>query len=95
MIPIGPDGAVVDPEPAAQVEHCLASLSALAEAAGTDLAQALRLTIYTTALDRFAEINASYEKWFRDDPPARVTIGVADLPRGAAVEVEAIVAVPG
>ena len=78
-----------------QVDHCLGSLAALAEAAGSSLERALRVTVYTTVLDRFDEINAAYAHWFDHDPPARVTIGVAALPRGVAVELEAIVTIPG
>ena len=95
VIPINADGDIVDPEPAVQVDHCLGSLAALAEAAGSNLDHALRVTVYTTMLDRFDEINATYARWFESDPPARVTIGVAALPRGVAVELEAIVGIPG
>src|SRR5688572_8198068 len=95
VIPINVDGDVIDPEPAVQVDHCLSSLAGLAEAAGSTLDHALRVTVYTTMLDRFDEINAAYAHWFERDPPARVTIGVAALPRGAAVELEAIVGIPG
>jgi 2-iminobutanoate/2-iminopropanoate deaminase len=63
------------------------------EAAGTGLDQTLRTTIYTTDLDRFAEINDAYAAFFPDSPPARVTVGVAALPRGARVEIDALVAV--
>jgi len=95
VIPINANGDIVDPEPAVQVDHCLGSLAALAEAAGSNLDHALRVTVYTTMLDRFEEINAAYAHWFERDPPARVTIGVAALPRGVAVELEAIVGIPG
>ena len=95
VIPIDESGEVISEAPADQVEHCLRSLTALAEAAETSLALALRVTIYTTMLDRFAEINDAYAKWFETDPPARVTIGAAALPRGVAVEVEATIAVSG
>lgn len=95
VIPIDEAGEVVSDDPAAQVEHCLRSLTALAEAAGTSLDRALRVTVYTTTLDRFAEINEAYAKWFETDPPARVTIGAAALPRGVSVEAEAIIAISG
>ncbi len=95
VIPINADGNPIDPEPAAQVDHCLGSLTALAEAVGSTLDRALRVTVYTTVLERFDEINAAYAHWFDRDPPARVTIGVAALPRGVAVELEAIVSIPG
>jgi 2-iminobutanoate/2-iminopropanoate deaminase len=95
VLPITDFGQVIDREPAAQVDHCLRSLAGLAEAAGSSLAHALRITVYTTALDRFDEINSCYATWFEADPPARVTIGVAALPRWADIELDAVIAVPG
>jgi 2-iminobutanoate/2-iminopropanoate deaminase len=91
-IPLGGDGEIVGETPGAQTEQCLRNLAAVAEAAGTDLARALRLTVYTTRLDAFAEINEAYARAFGDDPPARVAVGVDELPRGAQVEIDAIVA---
>jgi 2-iminobutanoate/2-iminopropanoate deaminase len=75
-----------------QTAQCLENLSALCRAAGTELARAVRLTIYTTKLEGFAEINEAYGAFFDDEPPARVTIGVAALPMGAQVEIDAVVA---
>ena len=63
-----------------------------ATAAGTSLQSAVRLTIYTTQLDEFAEINEAYAGFFPDDHPARAAVGVAALPKGALVEIDAIVA---
>ncbi|HLY35659.1 MAG TPA: Rid family hydrolase, partial [Candidatus Limnocylindria bacterium] len=58
------------------------------------LGDAVRITIYTTDMSAFAQINDVYESFFESDPPARVAIGVAALPRGAMVEIDAVVAVP-
>ena len=55
---------------------------------------AVRLTLYTTEMSSFAAINEVYELFFESDPPARVAIGVAALPRGAKVEIDAVVAIP-
>jgi len=86
-------GDLVDSSVAAETTKCLENLSAVCRAAGTDLAgSALRLTIYTTRLECFAEINEAYSSFFRDVPPARAAVGVAALPKGAAVEIDAIVA---
>ena len=52
----------------------------------------MRLTIYMTDLAAFAEVNEVYASFFADDPPARVTVGVAQLPKGAQVEIDAVVA---
>jgi 2-iminobutanoate/2-iminopropanoate deaminase len=77
---------------AAETTRCMENLQAVCRAAGTDLAHALRLTIYTTRLEDFGEINDAYGAFFADAPPARVTIGVATLPKGASVEIDAVVA---
>jgi len=52
----------------------------------------VRVTIYMTDLVAFAEVNDLYDGFFDDEPPARVTVGVAQLPKGAQVEIDAIVA---
>ena len=75
-----------------ETAHCLRNLTAVCSAAGTTLDRALRLTIYTTRLEGFAEINDAYAAFFGDAPPARAAIGVAALPKGAQVEIDAIVA---
>ncbi|HEY1449396.1 MAG TPA: Rid family hydrolase, partial [Solirubrobacteraceae bacterium] len=61
-------------------------------AAGTSLQQAVRLTIYTTRLSAFAEINDAYASFFPQSQPARAAVGVAELPKGALVEIDAVVA---
>ena len=94
-IPLDPaDGSVVTDSPAAETIRCLENLQAICRQAGTELSNALRVTIYTTRLDRFAEINEAYSAYFRAAPPARVTIGAAALPKDVHVEIDAVVAVP-
>ena len=86
-------GELADSSVAAETIKCLENLSAVCRAAGTDLGvAALRLTIYTTRLDAFADINEAYGDFFRGIPPARAAIGVSALPKGANVEIDAIVA---
>ena len=93
QVPLDPDsGEIVGEGPAQQATRCLQNLEAVCEAAGTKLQSAVRLTIYTTQLDKFAEINEAYAEFFPDDPPARAAVGVAALPKGALVEIDAIVA---
>ena len=77
-----------------QVRRCLQNLKAVCEEAGAQLEDALRLTVYTTELEHFATINEAYGSFFGADPPARVVVGVAALPRGAKVEIDAIAALP-
>ena len=65
----------------------------MCEAADASLQRAVRLTIYTTNMGNFAEINEAYESFFTaDEPPARATVGVSALPKDALVEIDAIVA---
>jgi 2-iminobutanoate/2-iminopropanoate deaminase len=92
QIPLDSDGHLVGDDLAEQVERCLRNLQAVCVAAGTRLASAVKLTIYTTELDRFAEINEAYARYFEEEPPARAAVGVAALPKGAKVEIDAIVA---
>ncbi len=93
QIPLDPQtGELVGSGPAEQARRCLENLTAVCEAAGTRLERALRTTVYMTDLAAFAEVNEVYGSFFGEDPPARVAIGVAGLPRGAQVEIDAIVA---
>lgn len=66
------------------------NLRAVAEAAGPGLGAAVRVTIYLTDLAQFTTANRIMQEYFREPYPARVTIGVAALPRGAAIEVDCI-----
>jgi 2-iminobutanoate/2-iminopropanoate deaminase len=93
QIPLDPtSGELVGTSAAEQARRCLENLQAVCVAAGTALERAVRVTIYMTDLERFAEVNDVYASFFADEPPARVTVGVAALPRGAQVEIDAVVA---
>jgi 2-iminobutanoate/2-iminopropanoate deaminase len=93
QVPLDPaTGELVGETPAAQARRCLENLEAVCAAVGTTLQRAVRLTIYMTDLAAFAEVNEVYASIFAEDPPARVTVGVAQLPKGAQVEIDAVVA---
>jgi 2-iminobutanoate/2-iminopropanoate deaminase len=93
QIPLDPvSGELVGDTPAEQAQRCMENLRAVCEEAGTTLDNAVRLTIYMLDLAAFAPVNEVYASFFGDDPPARVTVGVAQLPRGAYVEIDAVVA---
>ena len=85
-------GELTGDSPADQTRRCLENLQAVCDAAGTSLERAVRLTIYTTELGEFASINDAYAEFFDAEPPARAAVGVAALPKGALVEIDAIVA---
>ena len=77
----------------AQARRCLLNLAAVAESAGGSLTNAARCTVYLTDMNDFARVNEVYAEFFGgDDPPARVAVAVAALPKGADVEIDAIVA---
>jgi 2-iminobutanoate/2-iminopropanoate deaminase len=95
QIPLDPKtGQLVDGGPAEQAGRCLENLAAVCDAAGATLGDAVRITVYLTDMSSFVSINEVYESFFESDPPARVAIAVAALPRGAQVEIDAIVALP-
>jgi 2-iminobutanoate/2-iminopropanoate deaminase len=77
-----------------QARRCLDNLSVIAAAAGAKLEDAVRMTIYVTDMSVFGEVNEAYATYFPNDPPARTTIGVAALPLGAQIEMDAIIAQP-
>jgi 2-iminobutanoate/2-iminopropanoate deaminase len=86
-------GELVKENVEGQAHRCLENLSAVCEAAGASLTQAVRCTVYLADMGDFARVNDAYGQFFEgDDPPARVAVGVAALPKGADVEIDAIVA---
>jgi 2-iminobutanoate/2-iminopropanoate deaminase len=95
QIPLDPQtGELVGATPAEQARRCLENLDAVCAAAGAALTDAVRLSVYMTDIGAFAEVNEAYAAFFPSDPPARVAIGVAALPKGAQVEIDAVVALP-
>lgn len=91
QIPLDPaTGELVSGDFEAQARRVFDNLAAVAAAADTNLASAVRLTIYLTDLGQFATVNRVMGEYIREPYPARVTIGVAALPRGAAIEVDCI-----
>ncbi|HEY8303751.1 MAG TPA: Rid family detoxifying hydrolase [Solirubrobacteraceae bacterium] len=94
QIPLDPaSGEIVGSTAAEQARRCLENLTAVCEAAGASLQDAVRVTLYMTDISSFAEVGEAYASYFPNSPPARVAVGVAALPRGAQIEIDAIVAV--
>jgi 2-iminobutanoate/2-iminopropanoate deaminase len=94
QVPLDPStGELVKEDIEGQARRCLDNLTAVAEAAGATLTDAVRCTVYLTDMSDFARVNEVYAEYFGGDtPPARVAVAVAALPRGADVEIDAIVA---
>jgi reactive intermediate/imine deaminase len=91
QIPLDPKTMqLVSGDMRAQIARVFANLASVAEAAGGSLADAVKLTVYLTDLKNFALVNEIMAEYFSEPYPARAAIGVAQLPRGAAVEVDAV-----
>jgi 2-iminobutanoate/2-iminopropanoate deaminase len=83
-------GQLVAGGTAAETERALDNLSAVLAAAGLGFEQVVKVTIYLVDLADFATVNQLYARYVRTPPPARATVGVAALPRGARVEIDAV-----
>ncbi|MGN6384005.1 MAG: RidA family protein [Dyella sp.] len=93
QIPLDPaTGALIEGDIQAQTRRVFDNLTAVAEAAGGSLTQIVRVGIYVTDLGHFAEVNAVMAEYFQAPYPARSTIEVSALPKGAQVEVDAVMA---
>ena len=92
QIPLDPaTGLIVEGDIEAQARRAFDNLKAVCEAAGGSLDDVVRLGLYLIDLDQFARVNAVMSDYFEAPYPARSTIGVSSLPRGAQFEVDAIV----
>jgi reactive intermediate/imine deaminase len=91
QIPLDPaTGELVTGDMEAQVRRVFDNLLAVAQAAGGDLSHVVKLTVYLTDLAHFALVNRVMAEYFSQPYPARAAVGVAALPRGAAVEMDGI-----
>jgi len=93
QIPLDPEsGELVEGDMETQIVRVFTNLAAVAEAAGTSLQSAVKITVYLTDLSHFATVNEVMERYFEQPYPARAALGVASLPKGAEVEADAILA---
>lgn len=83
-------GELVSPDLEAQTRQALINLKYVLEAAGTNLDKVVKTTVFLRDMADFSKMNAIYADFFPANPPARSTIAVAGLPKGAVVEIEAI-----
>ena len=77
-----------------QTRQALKTLAAVMAGAGTSMEHALKATVYLIEMDDFAEMNAVYAEFFEGVPPARTTVAVKGLPKGARVEIDLTAAIP-
>ena len=87
-------GELVDGGIAEQTHRVLQNLRAILRAGGTDLTQVVKTTVFLVDMADFSLMNEVYAEFFGDHRPARSTVAVASLPRGARVEIEAVAVLP-
>jgi len=75
-----------------QTHLAMSNIKAIVEAAGSSMDKVLKCTILLIDMARFAKMNAAYEKFFPNEPPARICYQVTALPKGASVEIDCIAA---
>lgn len=91
QIPISPKtGKLIEGDIREQTEQVLDNIKTVIEAAGRDLYSVLKTTVYLTKPENFAQMNEVYAKYFPSEPPARTTIFVCSLPKGALIEIDAV-----
>jgi len=91
QIPLDPaTGEMVQGDISAQVRRVLENLQAILTAGGSGMDRVVRTTVYLLDLGEFTKMNEVYREYFGAQPPARSTVGVAALPKGARVEIDAI-----
>ncbi len=92
--PLRPDGTLVTGSVADQTAQCLKNVLEILLASGLTMDRVVKTTVYMTDLGKFAEMNEVYAKHFKAPYPARATVQVSALPKGAAVEIDAVAARP-
>jgi len=91
QLPLTTDGELLDDESVAvQTRQCLENVAAILDAEELALEDVLKVTIYLDDIDDFDEMNETYAEFFDDEPPARSAIEVGAVPKGAALEIEAV-----
>ena len=88
-------GEIVEGGIGPETERVMANLTAILDAAGATWADVVKTTVFLVDIGDFATVNAIYGRFLADPPPARSTVGVAALPKGARVEIEAIARLRG
>ena len=92
--PLKADGTMISGSVAEQTEQCLKNIQEVLRAAGLGMDRVVKTTVYMTDLGRFAEMNEVYARGFAAPFPARATVQVSALPKGAAVEIDAVAVRP-
>ncbi|MDL5360656.1 Rid family detoxifying hydrolase [Halalkalicoccus sp. NIPERK01] len=93
QLPLTPEGELLDDRPVAeQTEQCLENVRAILESEGLSLSDVLKVSVFLDDIGDFEEMNEVYSGYFDEEPPARSALEVGHVPKGAALEIEAIAA---
>ena len=91
QIALTPDGTLLDDEPVdVQTRQALENIKGILESDGLSMHHVCKTTVYLADMDTFDDMNRAYGEYFQDNPPARSAVEVGSLPKGMAVEIEAI-----
>jgi len=91
QLPLTADGELLDGASVAdQTRQCMANVEAILESEGLGLSDVLKITIFLDDIDDFDEMNDTYGTFFGESPPARSAVEVGNVPKGAALEIEAV-----
>jgi len=90
QVPLTPDGKMIDGDIIAQTRQVLNNIKAVLEAAGSSMNRVLKTTIFLADLGDFEKVNSVYAEYFQEPYPARSTVEVSKLPKGARLEIDAI-----
>ena len=91
QIPINPQsGELIKGDFKSEVKQVLINLNGVLKGGGSSLHQAIKLTVFLTDLSHFAQVNAIFDEFFPDNPPARSAVQVSALPMNARIEIDAV-----
>jgi 2-iminobutanoate/2-iminopropanoate deaminase len=90
QIPADPSGNIISGDISSATKRCLENIREILDAGGATMADVVKVTIFLKDMADYASVNAVYESFFPDPPPARTCVQVAALPKGVPIEIEAV-----
>ena len=94
QIPLDRSGRIVEGGIRVQTQRVMENIRAIVEGAGGRMDDIVKTTVYLKDMDDFQDFNEVYGEFFPEDPPARATVEVSNLPKGVGIEIEAIAWIP-
>ena len=92
QLPLTPDGDLLEGSVGEQTAQCLDNVEAILESEELSLSDVLKVSIFLDDIEDFEEMNETYAEYFDEEPPARSALEIGRVPKGAALEIEAIAA---